>query len=108
MRTSENSVSPRYTPTTRLLDVAPYALRIPKVMNFREFCTGEVVRGIRLLRRWVNTECTWVLGEPRGPATEMRISPEQTRAQVEPAGFLLEKVANLPPYHYGAVFVRLS
>jgi SAM-dependent methyltransferase len=51
-------------------------------------------------------EETVVLGEPRGPATELRISPEQTKAQVESAGFLLEKVADLPPYHYGAVFVR--
>lgn len=50
-------------------------------------------------------EETPVLGEPRGPATEMRLSPQQTRAQVEPAGFELEKVADLPPYHYGAVFV---
>lgn len=51
-------------------------------------------------------EETPVLGAPRGPATEMRLSPKQTRAQVEPAGFELEMVTGLPPYHYGAVFIR--
>lgn len=50
---------------------------------------------------------TPVLGQPRGPKTEMRMTPEQTRAVVEPAGFVLEGVVELPPYHYGAVF-RLS
>ena len=48
---------------------------------------------------------TRILGQPRGPATEMRLSLEQTAAKVVPAGFELEKVADLPPYHYGAVFV---
>jgi SAM-dependent methyltransferase len=51
-------------------------------------------------------EETRVLGEPRGPATGTRLSPEQTQALVVPGGFYLEKVADLPPYHYGAVFVR--
>jgi hypothetical protein len=32
------------------------------------------------------------------------MTPEQTRAVVEPAGFKLETVVELPPYHYGAVF----
>ena len=34
----------RYIPSTRLLDIALHALRIPKVMNLGEFCTGEVRR----------------------------------------------------------------
>ena len=49
-------------------------------------------------------EETVVLGEPRGPKTDMRMTPEQTRAVVEPAGFELEKLVELPPFHYGAVF----
>jgi ubiquinone/menaquinone biosynthesis C-methylase UbiE len=49
-------------------------------------------------------EETSVRGRPRGPKTEMRMTPEQTQAVVEPAGFQLEKVVELPPYHYGAVF----
>ena len=34
------------------------------------------------------------------------MSPEKTGAVVEPAGFELERVMELPPYHYGMVFVR--
>ena len=49
-------------------------------------------------------EQTPVLGAPRGPATAMRMAPEAVRALVEPAGFTLERVAPLPPYHYGAIF----
>jgi len=51
-------------------------------------------------------EETPVLGQPRGPRTEMRMSPEQVRAVVEPAGFRLDQLIELPPYHYGAVFVK--
>jgi SAM-dependent methyltransferase len=49
-------------------------------------------------------EKTVVLGEPRGPKTEMRMAPEQVRAVVEPAGFEWERLVELPPYHYGALF----
>ena len=49
-------------------------------------------------------EETTVLGAPRGPRTDMRMSPEDVRAVVEPAGFRMERVVELPPYHYGAVF----
>lgn len=49
-------------------------------------------------------EQTPVLNKPRGPKTEMRMSPEQVRAVVEPAGFALVDVVELQPYHYGAVF----
>lgn len=59
-----------------------------------------------VLRKPAPRERTRVLDEPRGPATEMRMSPEQTRAAVEPEGFDLEQIVELPPYHYGAVFVR--
>ena len=53
-------------------------------------------------------EETTVLGKPRGPATELRMSPAQTRAAVEPAGFSLESVVELLPYHYGAIFIRTN
>lgn len=49
-------------------------------------------------------EETAVLGTPRGPRTEMRMSPEDVAAIVEPAGFELDRVIELPPYHYGAIF----
>lgn len=50
-------------------------------------------------------EETKVLGEPRGPATELRMTPAETVAAVEPGGFTLRDVAEVSPYHYGAVFV---
>jgi len=51
-------------------------------------------------------EQTTILGEPRGPATELRITPEATRAAVQPAGFRTARVVELPPYHYGAIFEK--
>lgn len=49
-------------------------------------------------------ERTVILGKPRGPKTEMRMSPDDVRSVVEPAGFTLERLVELPPFHYGAVF----
>lgn len=49
-------------------------------------------------------EQTTVLDKPRGPKTEMRMSPDKVRMVVEPAGFQLAELIELPPYHYGAVF----
>jgi len=34
----------------------------------------------------------------------MRMSAEEVQSAVEPAGFTLERVVELPPFHYGAVF----
>jgi SAM-dependent methyltransferase len=53
-------------------------------------------------------EETTIRGEPRGPRSELRMSPEQTIAAVEPAGLKRLQVVDLPPYHYGAVFQRPS
>jgi protein-L-isoaspartate O-methyltransferase len=47
---------------------------------------------------------TTILGEPRGPKTELRLSPEQTIEAVETSGLKLIQVVDVPPYHYGAVF----
>ncbi len=47
---------------------------------------------------------TPVLGKPRGPRDALRMTPEAVAAAVEPAGFALERLVELPPYHYGAVF----
>jgi SAM-dependent methyltransferase len=51
-------------------------------------------------------EETTVLGEPRGPKTELRLSPEQTIDAVELGGLALAQLVEVPPYHYGAVFQR--
>lgn len=51
-------------------------------------------------------EETTVLGEPRGPRTELRMSPEDILAAVKPAGMNLLRIVEVAPYHYGAVFER--
>lgn len=49
-------------------------------------------------------EETPVLGQPRGPATELRMTPGQTIAGVEPSGLRHVRTVEVSPYHYGAVF----
>lgn len=49
-------------------------------------------------------EETVILGEPRGPRTELRLSPAQTIEAVESVGLKLSRFVEVPPYHYGAVF----
>jgi SAM-dependent methyltransferase len=51
-------------------------------------------------------EETAVLGQPRGPKMEMRMEAGDVTAVVEPAGLVLNRTMELPPYHYGAVFRR--
>jgi SAM-dependent methyltransferase len=51
-------------------------------------------------------EETLILGEPRGPPTELRMSPSETIASVEPAGLSLLRVVDVSPYHYAAIFER--
>ena len=53
-------------------------------------------------------EETTVLGEPRGPRTELRLSPKQTIEAVEAGGLKFVQLVEVPPYHYGAVFERPS
>jgi ubiquinone/menaquinone biosynthesis C-methylase UbiE len=49
-------------------------------------------------------EETVVLGEPRGPKTEWRLSPELTAKAIEPSGLKLAHLVEVAPYRYGAVF----
>jgi SAM-dependent methyltransferase len=51
-------------------------------------------------------EETTVLGEPRGPATQLRMTLEQTIISVEPGGLKFRNRVDVSPYHYGAVFER--
>lgn len=46
-------------------------------------------------------EQTPVLGQPRGPRTELRLAPAQVQAVAEPAGLRLVSLVELPPYPYG-------
>lgn len=51
-------------------------------------------------------EETTVLGQPRGPATAMRMSPAAVVQLAEEAGFGFERQVELSPYHYGVVFTK--
>jgi ubiquinone/menaquinone biosynthesis C-methylase UbiE len=51
-------------------------------------------------------EQTTVLGEPRGPATQLRMTPDETIAAVEPGGLKFRSHVEVSPYHYGALFER--
>jgi SAM-dependent methyltransferase len=53
-------------------------------------------------------EETIVLGEPRGPATELRIDPEAVKAAVQHADLELVEVIEIPPYHYASIFEKSS
>jgi len=49
---------------------------------------------------------TSVLGEPRGPRTELRMSPDSVKAVVETSGLTLLHLADIRPYHYVSVFAK--
>jgi ubiquinone/menaquinone biosynthesis C-methylase UbiE len=51
-------------------------------------------------------EETVIMGEPRGPKTELRMSPEQTIKSVEAGGLMFLERVELPPYHYAVIFER--
>jgi hypothetical protein len=48
-----------------------------------------------------------VLGEPRGPATALRMTLERTIASVEPGGLRFRRQVEVSPYHYAAIFERM-
>jgi ubiquinone/menaquinone biosynthesis C-methylase UbiE len=52
-------------------------------------------------------EETTVLGEPRGPKTELRMSPEQTITAAESGDLKFKELVDVPPYHYGVVCERV-
>jgi len=49
-------------------------------------------------------EKTTVLGEPRGPKSDLRLTPEQTIEAVKAGGLVLARRVEIPPYHYGLTF----
>jgi SAM-dependent methyltransferase len=51
-------------------------------------------------------EETTILGEPRGPESGLRLSPSRTIEAVQPSGLILQRIVEIPPYHYGAVFQK--
>ncbi|WFU12699.1 class I SAM-dependent methyltransferase (plasmid) [Rhizobium sp. CB3090] len=65
--------------------------------------------GLFTIVNWhpIPREQTVVVGQPRGPSTDMRMSPDAVRKIVEPAGFRTARIEELPPYHYGIILERL-
>jgi SAM-dependent methyltransferase len=53
-------------------------------------------------------EETTILGQPRGPRTELRMTPSEVAEAVEPIGWKQSQVVEIPPYHYGAIFTKLA
>ena len=51
-------------------------------------------------------EETPVLGEPRGPRSELRMTPDETIRAAEVQNLKFSKLVDVPPYHYGVVFER--
>jgi len=51
-------------------------------------------------------EETAVLGQPRGPRTDMRMEPADVAAVFKQSGLALAGVVELPPYHYAAIFKK--
>lgn len=51
-------------------------------------------------------EETAVLGKPRGPRMEMRMTPKEVAVVVASAGLRPVRVVELEPYHYGAIFEK--
>ena len=51
-------------------------------------------------------EETVVLGQPRGPRTEMRMEPDEVARAIEPAGLRHAQIVELLPYHYGVIFEK--
>ncbi len=51
-------------------------------------------------------EETTVLGKPRGPRNDLRMSPNDVREIIDRSGLVFEKVIELKPYHYGSIFKK--
>jgi SAM-dependent methyltransferase len=53
-------------------------------------------------------EQTTVLGEPRGPETALRISPQAVEDALRPTALKPLTTVDIPPYHYASIFVANS
>lgn len=79
----------------------PDRLRLAKAVDATLKSNGRfaIVNWHKRLR-----EETPILGEPRGPKTELRMSPEETVKSVAASGLKFISMVEIPPYHYGVVF----
>jgi ubiquinone/menaquinone biosynthesis C-methylase UbiE len=51
-------------------------------------------------------EETTILGEARGPKSELRIGSQAVKLAVEPSGLKTVEVLEVPPYHYAAIYEK--
>lgn len=82
---------------------------IPEKTLFAEGVAAVLEPGGRfVVVNWVDASPaeTPVLDEPRGPPEGLRMTPEETVAAVEPAGFRADGVETVSPHHYAVVFER--
>ena len=82
---------------------------VPEKTELSEAAYASLKKGGRFaVINWYRRprEETPVLDQPRGPDTELRMQPEDVQKFVEPAGFKLEKVVDVGPCHYAAIFIK--
>lgn len=82
---------------------------IPEKTAFAEAVAAVLDPGGRfVVINWIDAPPaeTPVLDEPRGPPEELRMTPEETIAAVEPAGFQAREATSVSPHHYAVVFER--
>ncbi|WP_331235387.1 class I SAM-dependent methyltransferase [Natronorarus salvus] len=84
---------------------------VPEKTLLAERVREAIVPGGRfVVINWIaaSPEETPVLGEPRGPPEELRMTPAETVAAVEPAGFEATETVSVSPHHYAVVFERTT
>ena len=82
---------------------------IPEKTEFSKAVYATLKKGGRFaVINWYRLprEETTVLEQPRGPDTKLRMQPEDVKKVVEAAALKLEKVVDVGPYHYAAIFVK--
>ncbi|MFC6764306.1 class I SAM-dependent methyltransferase [Natrinema soli] len=96
-----------------LVDVALIANTFHGIDNPTTFVEGVVDvltddgRFIVINWRDLIQETTTVAGEPRGPPSELRLSPTEAQELVkESADLTLVEQIEIPPYHYALIFER--
>lgn len=74
----------------------------------RAVAAGMADQGRLVVVNWHHwpRDCTPVLGKPRGPRVEIRMTPSDLAAAAGAADLVVEQLVELPPFHYAAVLRR--
>jgi SAM-dependent methyltransferase len=111
------NLHPTYGDARSLAEYLPEPVEVVVLANTMHGVenTGELLEAISTALRpggrlvvlnWraLPREETTVAGEPRGPPTELRLSPAETESLADGGAFALIERVDLPPYHYALVF----